>query len=58
MNIDKMTKKEKQKAMGMMAEELVAIYYNNSRMGANLSIEKYDPQKDISLGDGSKIEVK
>lgn len=58
MNIDKMNKQQKVETLGALAEEVVSIYYHNSRMGAKLSADKFDSEKDIALGDGSKIEVK
>jgi len=53
-----MTKTNKVKTLGALAEEVVSLYYHNSRMGSRLSTDKFDSEKDISLGDGSKIEVK
>jgi hypothetical protein len=58
MNIDTMNKQQKVETLGALAEEVVSIYYHNSRMGARLSADKFDSEKDIALGDGSKIEVK
>ena len=58
MNIDTMNKQQKVETLGALAEEVVSIYYYNSRMGAKLSDDKFDSEKDIALGDGSKIEVK
>ena len=58
MNIDKMNKQQKVETLGALAEEVVSIYYHNSRMGAKLSADKFDSEKDIALGDGSRIEVK
>lgn len=58
MNIEEMTIGEKRDALGLLAEEIVLIYYYNSRKGAELSADKWDTVKDLTLGDGAKIEVK
>ena len=58
MNIDKMNKQQKVETLGALAEEVISNYYHNSRMGAKLSADKFDSEKDIALGDGSRIEVK